>query len=180
MVAVLLAAGAARAQEMPRGREMGPPRGEPRDPENGMIERMLRSPELAAKLGLAEEQVRKLKDGVYALKLQEIDLRAELEKSGMEQAKLMTADNVDTDALMAVVEKTGQIRTELAKLRVKGLLLLKDTLTPDQLGEIRKQHRKRMDRMGEEGRFRFGLERRHGDRRPEGKRDRPDTPPAEE
>jgi Spy/CpxP family protein refolding chaperone len=147
-----------------------------------MIERIIRDRELAERLGLTEDQIRTLKDGVYKLKLQEIDLRAALEKSAMEQAKLMTAEKVDEKALMDAVEKTGSIRTELAKLRVKGLMLLRDTLTGEQIKEIREQHRKMADRIRREGRRKFGRDRRHFERRPDEQKAEPDgaPPPSNE
>lgn len=110
----------------------------------GMVSRLVANSELAARAGLTEEQTTKLKDGLFDLKQKGIELKAQVELAGMEQAKLMTAKEIDEGALMKAVEKAGELRTEQAKLRVKGLVLMKKTLKPEQAEQIRNMMREHM------------------------------------
>ena len=98
---------------------------------------------LAKKLGLTEQQVKALQDGTYEVKKEMISLRAAHELAALDQAKLVAERSVNEDALMKAVEKTGQIRTEMAKLRMKQLLLLKKTLKPEQVEAVKKLIRER-------------------------------------
>ena len=72
---------------------------------------MMNNPALAAELGFTEEQVKKLKTALGDLSKKEIDLRAELDKGGIDQAKLMSETTLDEKAILAAVEKAGAIRT---------------------------------------------------------------------
>jgi len=110
----------------------------------GLLKRIVTSPEFAEEIGLSEDQAETLKADMYELKLREIDLRAELEKSALEQARLMTENTVDEAALMKAVEKTGAVRTEIAKQRVQELLTVKKILTVKQLKKARKILQPRM------------------------------------
>lgn len=109
-----------------------------------MIARFVNNPEIAEEIGLTEEQVKTLREGMEDLKNKAKDLRAEMKKAAMEQAKLMTESAVDEEAVMEAVEKTGQIRTEIAKLQIKQLLLVKNTLTREQIEQTRQRMRERM------------------------------------
>lgn len=115
------------------------------DEDIGLINRIVSSQETIEKLGLTEPQIKMLKEEGYRLKMQQIDLRAALDKAAVDQARRMTEADVKEDALMEAVEKTGRIRTDLARLNVKELLLLKKTLTPEQLQEIRKRFQQRRE-----------------------------------
>ena len=89
----------------------------------------------------------------------------------MDQVNLLTAETVDEEAVMAAVEKSGRIHTELAKLRIKPILELKKILTREQLEKAKGivQERRMRDRFRRGG----GEERRGkgpgGDREKEGR-----------
>lgn len=102
-----------------------------------MIARIAGNPEVRKDLGITDEQVSRLRNGFYELRNRQVDLRAALEKGGLEQAHLMTQPDVDEGALMKVIENTGRTRTEMAKLRVRQLLLVKKTLTQEQITGLR-------------------------------------------
>lgn len=137
-----------------------------------LVGRILDNSELREELGISEEQVQSLRANSYELRTEGVDLRAELEKAGMRQAHLMTEPEIDEDALMKAVEQAGEIRTALAKLRIRQLLLVKRTFTPEQMELARKRMREHvMKARGTRG------ERRHRDR-PEHARSGP--PPEEE
>jgi len=140
-----------RWAERMRGGEIG---------DEGMIERLLKKSELTTQIGLTDEQIAALKKAVDDLKKQQKDLRVEQEKAGLEQARLMLETNVNEQAVMAAVEKAGKASTDLAKLRVKQLLLLRNTLTAEQIDKVKELMRQRVQKMQEE--------RQKGDRGPRG------------
>jgi len=169
-------AGGAGAPFAGRIREAGG--GEEPDAE-GMIMGILNSPAMARELGLTDEQIEPLKSGLFELRGKEIELKAQMEKAGLEQARLMTEKDVDEAAVMAAVEKAGAIRTEMAKLRVRGLLLVKRHISPEQIERIRgafrdkmrerfRQHREggEFDGPPGQGQGQGGMPPRERDRRP--------------
>lgn len=100
----------------------------------------------AKELGLSDEQVQEMRDQIHAGRIRMIDLRADLEKAAVEQARLLMQTPVNESELMSLVEKTGAIRTEMAKERIKHVVLLKNTLTPEQAEKARRlmsRHRER-------------------------------------
>lgn len=122
---------------------------------------ILADPDLAKRVGLSGEQLETIKQKLDALRQRSVELKAQLELAGMEQAQIMTAADVDEAALMAAVEKTGRIHTELAKLRVRHLLVIKKNVTTEQLAQVREVVR---DKMKEHFRDRYdgGRNRREG------------------
>ena len=107
-----------------------------KDPAN-LIERLMDNPELAEKAGLSKEQISSIKTILYDINMQMIDLRAEMEKAGMEQARLMTSDEPDEAAIMKAIEKTGEIRTKMAKLRIQSMLKIKKIIKPEQFAKMK-------------------------------------------
>jgi Spy/CpxP family protein refolding chaperone len=103
-----------------------------------LVEGIRSNPQLRAELGITDEQITTLRDGFFNLRKQQVDLRAELEKSGLEQARLMTQSEIDEEAVMKVIDRAGKIRSDLAKSHVKGLLLLKRTLTQEQINGLKR------------------------------------------
>jgi len=92
----------------------GPHGGDPLGCMDGLVGRIIHHKEIQEKLGLTETQVEKLRKRFFASREKLIDLRAELAKAGMRQARLMTADPVDEEALMQAVEQAGRARTGIA------------------------------------------------------------------
>jgi len=122
-----------------------------------LVARLLGNEELVKDLGLTADQIKKFRDGLHEIQVAMIKHRSEMELAGLEQARFMTNEKLDEAALMAAVEKTGVIRTEMAKLRIKQLLLVKGTFTKEQLAKIkqlrqrRMEHMRRRNRDGDEG-----------------------------
>ena len=110
-----------------------------------LLGRIVEDHKLAKEIGLSEEQVTALRDGFYELKKQKISKRAELELAATEQARILTQDEIDESALMAAIEETGRIRTEFAKLQMKTVLLLRQTLDEEQRQRLAKMVRRRMN-----------------------------------
>jgi len=126
------------------GARPGPRGGDPGDRLEGVIGRILHHQEIQEELGLTEEQVEQLRRSFFASREKLVDLRAELEKAGMEQAQLMTADSIDEEALMQAVEQAGRARTKMAKLRMRQLVEIREVLTREQLDRARAAMRRRM------------------------------------
>ena len=158
-VALMLIAGVTLAE--------GPRKGGPRaggwggGPEGArIIDRIIDNPHLSKRLELSEEQIGALRDKSYALRKDLVGLKAELELAAMEQARILTGEAVDENVLMKAVEKTGDVRVRIAKNRMKLMLLVKNTLTEEQLEKVmRWGHRQR----GEAREERERLQKRRGD-----------------
>ena len=111
-----------------------------------MLERILANQELVEEIGLSEDQVAKLKDGAYELKKAQIQMQADMKLAALEQAKLIKDEASQESDIMAAVEKTGKIRTEVAKLHMKRLLMVRKTLTPEQQEKVRTMVHRHMKR----------------------------------
>ncbi len=117
-----------------------------------MLAHFVSNPKTAQRLGLTSNQVAALSEKLDAIQKQKVQVRAELEIAGMEQAKLLAAEKVDEAAIMAAVEKTGSAHTRLAKLEIQPIIELKKVLTPAQVAMAKDMVRERLrDRMAAEG-----------------------------
>ncbi|MBN1556644.1 MAG: hypothetical protein JW951_00700 [Lentisphaerae bacterium] len=148
------------------GLEQRGPEG-PGGPERGaeaVLRRLIRDPEFAAEAGLTGKQIETLREQVFNQREREIELRAQLEKTALEQARLLTEPTIDRGAVMQAVEETGKIRTELAKLKMEHLLTVKETLSEEQIEKIKRLAREHLRARG--GRMHPGA-RREGARRGE-------------
>jgi len=146
-------------QEM-RQRRTGGPEGRPGGGQE-MLLKMITSPRFSEELGLTEEQRSQIHDELWDLRAKGEKLHDQMQETGRRQAELLVADPFDEAALMAAIEETGRIRTELAKLRVRPLIVLREVLTADQLQTITAK----MERRREAGPKRDSGERRKTQRR---------------
>ncbi len=105
---------------------------------NAWFGKVLRNPEFAARIGLTEEQQATIDKALAELGDKHTRLRQQMEAAALKQARLMMAEDLDEEALMSAVEETGHLRTEQAKLRIKHLLVMRKTLTPEQTTAVRK------------------------------------------
>lgn len=131
-----------------------------------MFETILNSPKIAEEIGLTEDQIKILLYERYKLRKLEEKLRSEMKIIEKEQAQLMREDSVDEDVLLAAVEKSGGISTEMKKLEIKKTLLIKRVLTAEQIEKMRdliqghvKERKEHMTREREQ-RKRDGKERK--------------------
>lgn len=158
----------------------------------GLIGHMLENPETAREMGLSDEQISTIRDGLDKLRQEQTELSKRMQLAAMEQAKLMTAPEIDEAALMAAIEGSGDLRTQMAKLRVKSMLLVRKHITPEQIEQIRQNVREKFQermrqRRGEFGQGRggpAGPEKGRGNWRPQ-KREgdeerRPQHPPRDD
>ena len=117
--------------------------------EGALLERILSNPKIVEEIGLTEDQMTRIRTAVQDQQQQQTKLRTDMEQAALEQAKILTAANMDEEALLKAVEKTGALRTEMAKFRVRQLILIKKILTPEQLEKSRQMRQKFMERMKE-------------------------------
>ena len=105
---------------------------------DGMIlERVTSSPEIMQKLELSTNQVDQLKAIQAESASQMTELRAEMEKSALKQAELMSSDSPNEEEVMKAVQQTADARTKIAKLQIHKLLASKKVLSKEQLEKAR-------------------------------------------
>jgi len=145
-VAVLLvfAAGMCLAQgphAQPGGPHSGKADARLRD---ALLEKMLGNPELVEEIGLSKEQVAGLKEGTFEMRKDEIRLGADLQLAALQQARLVQDPEASEEDIMEAVEETGRIRTEIAKLHMRRLIMVRETLTPEQQEKVHEMVRRHM------------------------------------
>ena len=116
-----------------------------------MIEKMLENTELIKEIGVSDEKVAEIKAKIIDISKQQVELEAKQKLAAIEQAELMKAEKLDEKAIMSAVEKSGTIHTEIAKLRISKMVLLKNALTPEQIKKAREIFMKKMKERGESG-----------------------------
>lgn len=122
--------------------------------QEAILGKIVNNQQAASELGLSEEQIKILKTSMENMKKQHDDFQKQLKDAGLEQAKLMTENTVDENAVFAAVEKAGKVKTEMAKARIKHMLLVKKTLKPEQVDKIKEMVQNRVKQMRSEGEIR--------------------------
>lgn len=146
MVFLAIAAGAepppagAAGRTRPEGRGVGPDHGE------ALVEAVFRNEKLAAELNLSQPQKDALKAMHAGSRAAMEELEVKLQEAAVRQARLMLADEIDEEAVLAAVEEIGQIRTQIAKTRMQHLVGIRRNLTAEQralLGGIMRERWRR-------------------------------------
>jgi len=167
VVSGLALAAVSLAEEQPR---VAPERGHPPragaeasrgrgDPQETLMGRLLGNAEVAAHLGLSETQMETLKVSAREIRQLRDELRADMEKESLEQARMLTGETIDEDALMRTVERLGDVRTEMAKLRIRQLLVIRNTLNKEQAQKLYSMRQGRAKDMIRDRQKRFGSDR---------------------
>ncbi len=120
----------------------------------------------AERLGLDDGTLAKVKARAYAAQKEAITAKAELKVARIELHRLLDTDAPDKEAVLAQVERVGQLETALRRLKVSALLDIRGMLTPEQRAKLKTMKRGRRDREGRRGR-----------RGPRDRRGPPDAPP---
>lgn len=114
----------------------------------GMILRMLNSDSrLVQELGLSDAQVKEIKESMAGSEQELKDLNAKLDQAGMRQVDLLKADTLDEGSLMKAVQESGDLRTQIAKIRVKQVIAAHKILTPEQRAKLRETMKQRMEQV---------------------------------
>lgn len=142
---------------------------------NMLLFRVLNNSNVLAEAGIANEQAERIRARFVELEEREIDIGVELRKAGLQQAELLAAPDVNEAELMAAVQRVGDLRTELAKLSIERILVVREALTPEQIERAKKLALERIQkiRQGMDGRSEHGEHRTGRDRRERRERDRP-------
>lgn len=145
------------------------PKGEKNRGERGMhpgmdgmmmdpIARMVSNPKMVEKLGLSEEQQKKIKEIQKSNRGDAKENQKKLRQAMDKQMKLLMSEKVDESAVMAAIDEVFAIRKDLAKAQTKQVIEVKALLTPEQLKkaresvkEMRKEMREKFGRKGGEG-----------------------------
>lgn len=145
---IIFVAGYSVAQITNENRKVGPPEGgrgrsfhrkmhSPGGRFESYYRRLLSDSEIVKKLEIDESQRKNILEGLKKLAEKEHTLYVKLEKTAREQAELLLKKDVDKEELMGLVEVTGAIRTEIAKVRMEKLLLMRENFNHKQLEYIR-------------------------------------------
>jgi hypothetical protein len=96
-----------------------------------------KDPILVQKLHVNDDQIRKLDKIAQDHQIQEIDLRADVEKQYAVLRFQMEADPPDEAQLLAQIDKVTQARAKLEKSQVEMLLATRRVLTAEQAQKLR-------------------------------------------
>lgn len=93
--------------------------------------------EMLNRLDLTPEQQQALRDLRREQQEQMIDLRAAAQKARLNVEKLLDAETVDTEALMAAVESAGQAEIAIEKARVAHHLKVREIVGVEKAAQMR-------------------------------------------
>jgi Spy/CpxP family protein refolding chaperone len=96
-----------------------------------------KDPQIREKLQLSDEQRQKIEKIARDHQIQEIDLRADVEKQDAVLRTLMDSDSIDKAQVLAQVDKLSEARTRLEKSHVEMLLAIRKLLTAEQAKKLR-------------------------------------------
>ena len=100
------------------------------------LERKITNPEFMQKIGISDDQAKKLKVSWKQFEAQNQKLEDEIHILARQQAelakKILSQPGSDTKELMALLEKIGMLRIEQAKQAMQRVILVRDHLTPEQ------------------------------------------------
>tara|TARA_B100000809_G_scaffold246657_1_gene274837 strand:+ start:503 stop:1156 length:654 start_codon:yes stop_codon:yes gene_type:complete len=112
---------------------------------------LIKNDELADEIGLTDEQRTSLRESMQRAQAESRELQAEVQKAAQQQARLVTADEVDDEAVMNAVDRVFEARKAMAKTRMRQFLLLRKTLTPKQIESARQLVRNQAHRRQNRG-----------------------------
>jgi Spy/CpxP family protein refolding chaperone len=100
-------------------------------------------PGLAHRLGLTEDQQKKMDDIFQQNRVRLIDLNASLQKEEAIMEPLVEADQPDESKILAQIDKVAQARAELEKANARMLLGIRRVLNQDQWKKLQEEQRER-------------------------------------
>jgi periplasmic protein CpxP/Spy len=114
----------------------------------GRMGRWWSDPALAQKIGLNDEQQKKLDDLFQQNRLRLIDLSANLQKQEAILEPLLSADRPDETKILSQIDRIAQARAELEKSNARMLLAMRGVLTQDQWKRLQAEIPRRRGPMG--------------------------------
>jgi Spy/CpxP family protein refolding chaperone len=116
-------------------------------------------------LKLTDDQIKKIAEIRDRHERNAIKMRADLETARLDMKKLLQADEPDRKAIETQIDRSSQLRANLAKERMAGMLDMRAVLTPEQRKQWRDMHRG--GSWGRHGMMRGGGHGMHGGRGPD-------------
>jgi Spy/CpxP family protein refolding chaperone len=101
------------------------------------------NPDMAQKLGLSADQVKRMDDIFQQFRLQLIDLNANLQKQELILEPLVSADQPDEPKILSQIDKVVQARAELEKANARMLLGVRRVLSQEQWQKLKADAPKR-------------------------------------
>ncbi len=136
LIIAVLCVGMAYAGQPPRrggppplaGDELPPDR----PPHGGPPGRWWDNPDMVKKLGMTNDQVKKMDDIFQQMRFKLIDLNGALRKEEATLEPLMETDRPDDAKLLPQIDRVANARAELEKANARLLLSIRHVLTPEQ------------------------------------------------
>lgn len=125
----------------------------------GEYRAIFKNKKMAEELKLSDKQVETIKDIVKNTEKKMIQLRADKEIKEIDLRDMLDEDDPDEANAVALVKDIMAIQTEERVLKIKELIRIKKTLTPEQIEkfhEIRQEHRMGRKHMKEGAKGRMG------------------------
>jgi Spy/CpxP family protein refolding chaperone len=116
---------------------------------------IFRNKKIARELKLNDEQIKTIKELVKNTEKQMIQLRADMETKEVDLRDILDEDEPDESKAISLVKDIMKLKTEQRVLKIKQLIRIKKTLSPEQIEkfhEIKHEMRKKAMRKGKEGR----------------------------
>lgn len=114
----------------------------------GKIFQRLLSPEGRQKLGITDDQAKKIEDLHVSTAKQMIDLNAKIKTTKIDLEQALKEKRPDKVKVLGLIEATGKLKTDEAKLRMVARLNLREILTDQQIDTIQKMRQERGQKMG--------------------------------
>jgi periplasmic protein CpxP/Spy len=139
----VLCVGTAFGQPPPRRpappQEEAPPPPDQRPPRGGPPGRWWDNPDMAKKLDMSGDQVKKMDDIFQQMRFKLIDLNGNLRKEEATLDPLMQADQPDDAKLLPQIDRVANARAELEKANARLLLSIRHVLTVDQWKKLQSE-----------------------------------------
>jgi len=90
------------------------------------------NPQIAQKIGLTPDQIKRINDTFQKSRIELIDLKANLEKQDAYLEPILAANPPDTAKALAQIDKIADARASLEKAHARVLLGIRSVLTPEQ------------------------------------------------
>lgn len=92
--------------------------------------------ELAGKIGLSDDQVKKMDEVLQQNRVALVDLNASVQKAELALEPLLRADQPDEARILAGIDHAAQARAEVEKSHARMLLALRRVMTADQWNKL--------------------------------------------
>lgn len=109
-----------------------------------LLRAVMQNPELAAKVGLKEEQIKAIREAGFAQREQMVTLRGQSELARMQVEKLLAADPVDESAVMKAVDAAGLQEVAAKKAEIAFRLKMKNLVGEDVIRKMREEMKTQM------------------------------------